>query len=548
MAFDNKDKIEEMTVQAEKEIAEETAALEYNASPEGGETDSRLAPKRSLGESLKDYFASRRFKHGGLATIITVFFIIAVIVFNVVAVILVDRIPALSPDITKRNMYTLSDTSKELLDNLKEDVTIDILASEYDCKNPTTVEDPYNTISQALELIKRYGQYSDRVKINYVDLDVTPGYKNQYPEFADLIKQYSIVVSSARRSQITSFYEMLPYLGTDYDSTDSLIYSYVETELCSKIKSVCLDYVPVVSFLQCTGSDDPSGLQIQLASNGYEVRLVDFASEPIPEDTDIAILSALAYDLTDTQVNALSDFIYNDEKLSKNLFVLFAPDMPITPKLDAFLEEWGLQVSRDVIYETDSTRYVSADTPSSFFADYLEEDYAGDLESRGLIFANSASLEVKKLFDTKGNYTVTPLVGSTSAGTVWPNNIPYDVLKVDFSKNRVHYIMAQSEFAFKSADGEKLSSRVFVSGSVLNCSSSFLGTDALGNGQYFTSIFNKIAGISDQEVDITPKYISTIDYTIDARSANIITSIFQYIIPAILLVIGMVIYLRRRHL
>ena len=543
MDFENKNLNKE-----QDEIIDSSVSFDEQEAAAKDEIDSRLAPKRSFGEALKEYLHSRRFKHGGLSTAITVFFIIAVIIFNIVAVILVDRVPALSPDITGDSLYTLSDTSLELLDSLEYDINIDILASQYDCENPPASVDPYSTIPQALELIKRYAQHSERVTLNYVDLELTPGYKNSYPEFSDLIKQYSIVVSSERRSAITSFYDMLPYLGTEYDSSESVLSSYVETEMCSTIQSVCLDHVPVVAFLQCNNSADPTGLQIQLASNGYDVQLVDFTSSPIPEDADIAVLSSLAYDLTESQVGELSDFVYNSEQLGKNLFVLFSPEMPETPNLDAFLEEWGMAVSRDVIYETDSKRYVSADTPSSFFARYMEENYAADLESRGLIFANVASLDVKMLFEKQGNYTVTPLIASTVAGTTWPNDEVYDVLKVDMSKNKTHYIMAESKLEYKSSGGETLASRVFVSGSVYNCSSDLIGSDALGNSYFFNNIFNSIAGISGQTVDVTPKYISTIDFTIDARTANIITSIFQYVIPISLLIAGMVIFLRRRHL
>jgi len=533
-----------------KELTEE---LTQENTSEGkiydGDLDSRIMQKRSFAEAAKEYLSSRRFKHGGLATAIIAFFIIGVIILNIVSVMLVDRIPALSPDMTADGIYTLSDTTKELLDSVDRDITIDILATEYDCKNPSTGIDPYATIPQALELINRYAQYSEHIEINFIDLASTPGYVNNYPEYSDSLAQYSVVISSDLRSSVTSFYDMLPYLGTNTEVSAQGTASYVETEICSKIKTVTLESVPVIAFLQSSGSEDPTGLQIKLASNGYEVKLVDFTSEEIPEDADAIVLSGLKHDLTDAQVSKISTYLLNNEQLSKNLFVFLDPTSPSTPVLDSLLAEWGIEVTRDVIYETDSKRYMTADYPFYFMANYIDDGaYSEGLEDRGLYFYNYASLDVKVLFEQRGNYTVTPLIGSSTTGITCPADQNYNPTQVDLSNCNQYYAMVESTLIRTTDENEQLSSSIYVSGSTQNIATELLGSDAIGNNSFFTNIFNHIAGITEQTVDVTPKYLSSIDFEISSGTANIISSIFQYIIPVGLFIIGIVVYLRRRHL
>ena len=85
------------------------------------------------------------------------------------------------------------------------------------------------------------------ISINYVDLSKMPAYIMQFPEYSDVLDYYYIVVKSARRTRITSFFEMLPSLSSDYaayDSTSgntSVAQSYTETYMTSLIKTVTID-------------------------------------------------------------------------------------------------------------------------------------------------------------------------------------------------------------------------------------------------------------------------------------------------------------------
>ena len=77
----------------------------------------------------KNLLNRRRFKYGSLATIITVGFIVAVVLLNVVCTLLLERYP-LSIDLTSDNRFKLTDESVEFVKSIDEDVTILVLADE----------------------------------------------------------------------------------------------------------------------------------------------------------------------------------------------------------------------------------------------------------------------------------------------------------------------------------------------------------------------------------------------------------------------------------
>ena len=74
-------------------------------------------------------FKSRRFKHGTLATVITVVFIAAVVLVNIIATILLDKFP-LNIDLTKEQSMSMAEDSKDFLKKLDKEVKIHVLAEE----------------------------------------------------------------------------------------------------------------------------------------------------------------------------------------------------------------------------------------------------------------------------------------------------------------------------------------------------------------------------------------------------------------------------------
>ena len=79
----------------------------------------------------KNIFSSRRFKHGTLATVMTVGLVAVVVLVNVIVGLLVERFP-ISIDLTDNKIFELSDESIDYLKGIDQQIEISVLATEED--------------------------------------------------------------------------------------------------------------------------------------------------------------------------------------------------------------------------------------------------------------------------------------------------------------------------------------------------------------------------------------------------------------------------------
>ena len=111
---DTPDRAERRAQKAAEKKAEEKAAK------------AEKAWKKEKGK-LRKTLTSSKFKHSGLATVFSCVFVAVVILVNVLFGMLVDRIPALSFDLTADQVNSLSEDAKKVADSVKEDVSIYII-------------------------------------------------------------------------------------------------------------------------------------------------------------------------------------------------------------------------------------------------------------------------------------------------------------------------------------------------------------------------------------------------------------------------------------
>lgn len=496
---------------------------------------------------------SSRFRHGTMATVMTAVFLVFVILLNLTVMRLTDRYSFMSIDMTEDKRYTLTDDTKELLKGVNETVEIDILATEAQCTTASAlISDQYGQIPIAHEIIKRYAQLNDNISINYVDLSKTPAYVMQFPEYEDVLDYYSIVVKSARRTRVTSFFEMLPALTssyTTYDSTtqsDAVAQSYAETFMTSLIKTVTMDKTPVVAFVDGLNVDGNSGDFVSvLQINGYDVQVIDIRKDDFPENTDIVMLAAPTTDLNKAQVEKLDEFL-NDSHGSRTLVVFSSSIMPALPNLNALLAEYGIAITQNIVYEGNSSNTISTQM-SAFTAQMEETDYTLGLIDRlnQPAVVNAVALEI--LYQEKGSTDVAAVLTSSSEGYVCNSATAFDKSQYTEADKDTRILMAGSTTYRNTLDGGELRTDVIVAPDSLYMTE-FLGSDIYCNMSLLLNVFNQRSGIDTDNVDIEAKSLYAVDFSVDMRTLAVISTIFGYVIPLVILLCGLVVYVRRRRL
>ena len=507
-----------------------------------------------LWSDLVSIIRTRRFKRGAASILLAVLFCLFIVLTNLVTLRLSERYAFLSPDLTKNKIYTLSDTTIELIESLDMRVEIDIIASEAACMNTSVDVDPYGHIPLATELIKRYEQYNDNLRVEFIDLSVYPGFLDLVDEYRDSIYDYSVVIRSPLRTRVTSFYEMLPSLtstaSTDSVSTD-IASSLTETVISSLIKTVTITTVPSVAYLDVLGGGEHIDyLLSELSLNGYDIYNsynFSFGYDPIPEAVQTVIIAAPQYDLTQSQLVQLIDFLENDGNYGKSLICFTSSIMPDMPNLATLLEEWGITITRNYVYEGDSSQRIPTLTADVFYSTLRESEYVTDTISKKLMpVAGALALDIPHQ-TVGGNIVVNPVLSTTTNGYVAPIGADFSSDSADPADADVRYIMAESTFYKTTDDGTQLRSDVVVAPISL-CNSDYIGASNYSNHAFLLRLCNLRCGIVDETLNIESKILTSVDFSVTNNAVIAVTIILGYALPLAVLVFGMIVYFRRKRL
>lgn len=514
-------------------------------------------------QKTKSALTSTKSKHGTMAAVLTLIFIVAVVLLNVVALLITQKQPLVNIDLTKNSTYSLSQTTISILEDLDEDIAITILASEEACTSPSSDLDPYNMIPQAYELIKRYAAYSDHIVIEHVDLTRTPQILNEayLSEYSNQLSDYSIIVLNREtgRVRVTSFYEMLPYLQyvidsytyynvspEDYDISSS----YAEAELTSAIRTVALqrESLPRAAYINDIEADgECMNFLTALENNGYELAAMSM-NEDIPENTDLLVLPSPREDISSWLSLRIEDWLYNNGDYGKTLVVFTIASAPQMPQLNALLENWGMKYTPDVVYENDSDYVIAGSALDSYFhAQYADSEFTADVADAGkntrVIMANNIEL----FSDGSSDKSVNAILTTTSSGYACASADDYDIAKVSGNGAGVKTVMAISTDYGIDSQGNEISSNIVLAPASIYLTDVF-SSSQYGNFSLMMGICNEFAGMGDVTIDIQAKYLSDVDFSIDSSSVTVITVIFVLLVPFIILGIGIFVYIRRRFL
>lgn len=286
---------------------------------------------------------SRALRYGSVSAVLSILLIAAVILVNVIFSMLADKY-LWYVDMTKADLYTLSDACFDLLSNVTEDVTI------YFCDQPDNLED--NTTQRyvhhtALELANKF----PNVHIKYLDIWKNPSSVDKFKRSSDeAIYSTSVIFESGTEWATYALRSFFTFNTT----TDTEPWAYSgEKTFSSAILSVTKAESPIACITQNHGetfNSDASALLDVLVETGYRIQPINLATEEIPEECRLVVV----YNPTD-------DFLVKEEGISdiseiskldvfldglNAMMVFMSPDNPKLPHFEEYLEEWGIKFLR----------------------------------------------------------------------------------------------------------------------------------------------------------------------------------------------------------
>lgn len=485
-------------------------------------------------------FKSRKFKYGSLATALTIGFIAIVVIINIVVGLILNRLPT-NLDLTSNGIFEIGDETKGILSDLKHDITISIIGDETELDNASTY---YKQIS---EIIKLYPKYSNRIKLSWVNLDKNPEFANKFS--SEELQNYDVVIESELRYRIVNIQDML-----DIDQEKYTMYAYygqgsledcikgsvAEQEMTSAVMYVSDDNPVKVAFITM-GEENINFTAFRdqiLGKNAYETVMMNILTEDIPEDAKIAVVCAPSKDYSAIEIAKLEAFLDNNGKSGKSVFYIAPSKNYDTPIIDEFLQSWGIQVGSEYIIETDAQKYYQ--TEYFTWQNIETTDYVKDLSESIETLLIYKAHPVTALFDAQvNNETEALITTNATAIKVDGTNAEGDPQQVG-SKGIMNTAVVSAKTNYQNNE-EK--SYLFVFGSEYLFSDTTLTTDS---AEYLLKLFNTTTGKSEG-VSIISKSFEKETLELSEGAIGAMAWIFIAIIPAIVIIIGIVIAVKRKN-
>lgn len=508
----------------------------------------------------KNPFKSKKFKHGSLSVVFTVIFIAAVVLVNVILGLVLERFN-IEADLTTGSVFTLSQETEDYIRSVDDDVSFFVTAER------DTLNTAGNMYKQTVEFLDKMVSLNGRFSVKYVNLLTDPDFSNDYVE--DL-KNYQIIVKSGKtgRYRILSISDFVKYTlsdGNTYSYSEASMYinyygytvssysSVAEEQIVSAVQSVSLDDPTVVTFLTGYGESDSSALEEILSSNAYAVGSAEIERiEAIPEETDILVIHGPTKDYSAESLTKIDEWLSNNGMYGRDLVYIASADAKDTPNLDEYLKEWGLEIGKGYLlqYDKDHAYYTGSALPVMQDLEMKSDtDYYESMKiSASSKFVGYYARPVIPLWDEQSNManvTVAATYGDQCLMFPFSADESWSPSQSDLQNYSV--IVEASKIRFDESNRPVYSKIIAVGGDQL-FTSYFTTASNYSNGEAALALFDANSEQSADKIKIVEKTFTAETYQIDRSTQLAIGITFAVAIPVIIIIIGIVVWARRRRL
>ncbi len=480
---------------------------------------------------------SRKFKYGTMATIFTVIFVAAVVLFNVLLGYMTDRF-VWEFDMTREHLFEISEDTKEVIDDLSRNVTITVLADE------TMFRDSTELFSNIYEILQRYEALGGgKIKVRYINPNMNPKIFDQYNELGTLGNNYLIIESDLRQTYLSpnSLYNM------SVDQNSDITYFVglrAEQQLTSSLLFVTQDSVNTACWVRGHG-EDYSKVQLDgiLAKMNYDTQVIILAQEEIPEECTLLIISSPTTDYSPEEIDKLDAFL---KRGGDAIVTLTADNSTALTNLNLYFEEWGIRYR------------------SQFILDYYQS------------ISNMPFYVVPTIANIQN---VTERLNTRNFFAIVPGCMPIELTGTETESHRLQVLMSSSRRSF-SKDLDEIAmgydyneetdtpgpfnmcviSEYLVSdknlnytrGDILFCSAGLISDSVLEasnylNGQFMEHVLDYISEYSDGIV-IPDKNFESQTLSILTWQSRIVLWVVVIALPLLIILCGVLVWSKRRHL
>lgn len=249
-----------------------------------------------------------------------------------------------SCDLTASGVFTLTDSTKDVLAELEEPVRIGAVYAAG------------NEEKMVSALLKKYAAASDMIELEFLDAQASPALLSAYNiGEAKTVANGTIIINSGSRCKLLKDTDMYTY-----GNNGNIFYG--EQDITGAIRYVTTDELPVAYVL--TGHGEASLNELGeaagiLESQAYELRQLVMLQSDIPDDATVLIMPGPESDITDYEYELLDEYMENGGRFLLLLSPVLNSEGGELPNLEKLAEQFGLDIRNNYVLEPDEDYHLT---------------------------------------------------------------------------------------------------------------------------------------------------------------------------------------------
>lgn len=482
-------------------------------------------PIKDYMKKTKDTFGTRSTKAGSYSFFLTIIVLAILVLVNVGLSFFPDSY--VQEDLTANQLYSISSQSKVLLSSLKEDVKIYWVVASGE-------EDEY-----VEKLLHNYEDYSSRVTVIKKDPDLNPDFTNSYTD--ETVYNNSIIVECGEKYRYISYENMYEMSSSSYYSMYSTSDKFAGESLITSAISYCTtEELPVIHVLEGHGETEFSDSFTEaLERDNLETETISLLNyESVPEDVECILIHAPSTDISLEEKDMLIDFLENGGRV---LIISGTSEESELTNLNAVAEYYGISVQEGVVIDSSTDHYVF-NSPVLLMPDMNSSEITDPLISDNyhVIMPVSKALDLSSASE---DVTVTSLLESSDESYLKEEG--YDITTYEKEEGDIEGPLTLAALITKEVEDDNQMQLVWIaSAELLEESYNSYSSDA--NEDFVLNALEMMCE-KDDSISVRSKSLTNEYLTVSTSDASLIKVVTIGVVPAIYLLIGIIVVIRRKR-
>ncbi|MCD8048298.1 MAG: GldG family protein [Clostridia bacterium] len=467
----------------------------------------------------------RKIKFGANNSIVVVIAVVLAVLLVMAASAAETKFPALKIDVTDDSITKITDQTKTVLRALDEtDTKIKLIA----------LEGTGDLNSDVRDVLNQYDVLSDNITFeteNYVKNALILQTYSISSDYADS----TVIVTNEDDSKFRVIYSAQMWQQDSENSSSFLLETYVTNAIGYLMSD------RIISVAMTTGHNESvtDTFIDELTAENISVTQVDLSTSGISEGCDLLMIIAPYSDFTQSEIDALDTYMSEGGNC---LISLWATSEGVLPRLEAFMQEWGITYNHDIVLEQDMQYVINS---TIFYAQTTDSEISRSISGSILAYM-PGSLTLSEDDDEEGLY-LTELLTTTSSGISIPLSEAQNLDASSEFDSDAYIIAAMAEHAVDN-NLENLSHLVVTTTPyVFGADGETLQESRYGNKDFLLNMINYVTDNDAISVSVK-KTRTTTTITLPQSQRSILSIALCVVFPLVIIIIGIAVWLKRRHL